>query len=277
MARAKFKSYLPPFSGVKAEKGNCRGSAAILLAGGKVDTDMTGVQTSSPAMPRVAVVIPAAGSGKRMGLVENKVLLPLGGEPGLRHLVRLFSTIPGVSRIAVMVQSGQRPAISQALAGLAPDTLHLMEGGAERQDSVRKGLEHLAADPPDWVLVHDGARPLATRGLVDRVLTALHEHPSVVPALPITDTVRRRSGSHTEVVPREGLYQVQTPQGFHWGPLWNAHDTARREGFMGTDDAQLLEHSGIPAHLVPGEFSNLKLTVAKDILLAEVFFRLTND
>jgi len=209
-----------------------------------------------------------------MGLTENKVLLPVGGEPGLRHLVRLFSGIPGISNLILLVKRGQQAAVQQALTGLDDSRLELLEGGAERQDSVRIGLEHLAKDPPHWVLVHDGARPLATRPLVERILQALSDHPSAVPALPVTDTVRKRIGAATEVLPRENLFLVQTPQGFHWKPLWDAHQTAKREGFVGTDDAQLLEKSGISAYLVPGEYSNLKLTVAKDLLLAEVLYSL---
>ena len=229
------------------------------------------------SVPRVAVIIPAAGSGKRMGLTENKVLLKVGGEPGLLHLIKLFSSISSVQRLIVLVKKDQFTRVNKILSPLNFPGFTLLEGGAERQDSVRIGLEYLKDEPPDWVLIHDGARPLVTPDLVQRVLQGLQEYSSVVPALPITDTVRKRSGTATQVIPRDGLYQVQTPQGFHWTPLWEAHQTAFKTGFVGTDDAQLLENTGISTHLVPGEFSNIKLTVAKDALLAEVFFRLRQE
>jgi 2-C-methyl-D-erythritol 4-phosphate cytidylyltransferase len=153
-----------------------------------------------------------------------------------------------------------------------------IEGGAERQDSVRQGLAALAKDregPPDWVLVHDGARPLCSRALLQRVLAALEHHSAVVPAVHPIDTVRGSeaapSGPQFErsagVQPRDTLRLSQTPQAFHWHTLHDAH--AAGEGLAATDDAQLVERTGGQVMLVPGERRNFKVTLPDDLALAE--------
>lgn len=220
-------------------------------------------------------MIAAAGSGQRVGRAENKVLLPLAGEPVIRHAVRVFQRHPGIERICLVVRPADRAALERCFQPKATwsKLLPWIDGGAERQQSVYNGLEALAADPPDWVLVHDAARPLCPEALVERVLAALETVPAVVPVLPIVDTVRRIGAGRSEVLERSELYRMQTPQGFHWDVLWRAHRWAREHGVRGTDDAQLLEamEAGGPSPLtfVAGEARNLKVTEEDDLHMAE--------
>jgi 2-C-methyl-D-erythritol 4-phosphate cytidylyltransferase len=227
------------------------------------ETEGTGSTGSGGA---VDVLIPAAGSGRRLGRAENKILLPLGGQPLIRRTLRVFQTHPAIARIWLVVRQGERGAVASCLPpGAARRRLMpLVTGGAERQDSVYRGLQAMAADPPAWVLVHDGARPFCSRALLERVLEALPRAEGVVPVLPLTDTVRRIGPGGSEVVDRSGLYRVQTPQGFRWSALWEAHRRAAREDRRGTDDAQLLEQAGLSLAFVAGDPDNLKVTNEED-------------
>jgi 2-C-methyl-D-erythritol 4-phosphate cytidylyltransferase/2-C-methyl-D-erythritol 2,4-cyclodiphosphate synthase len=221
--------------------------------------------------PRVAVLIAAAGSGRRVGGARNKVLLPLAGSPVLVRAVRVFQAHPAVERIGVIVREVDREAVELSFpAGSArAKLLPWIVGGARRQESVYNGLAALAQAPPDWVLVHDGARPFCGAPLIDRVLAGLVAAAGAVPVLAVEDTVRRLHGGHSEVVEREGLYRTQTPQGFHWEALWAAHRMARERGLSATDDAQLLEASGATLAFVEGEPTNVKLTTSADLSYGE--------
>jgi 2-C-methyl-D-erythritol 4-phosphate cytidylyltransferase len=229
--------------------------------------------------PHIAVLIPAAGSGSRMGQAGapgNKLLLPLGGEPLLRHTVRAFHDLPVPVSLHIVARPEDFDALERGFSEREcwPHLRGWIEGGTERQDSVRLGLEALAADTsgaPDWVLVHDGARPLCSPSLIQRVLDALRIHAAVVPVVPVFDTVRKTgpTGQSEGVLDRSGLRLCQTPQGFHWNTLWQAHLRAQADGFVGTDDGQLVERLGQEVALVAGERRNLKVTLPDDVALAE--------
>jgi 2-C-methyl-D-erythritol 4-phosphate cytidylyltransferase/2-C-methyl-D-erythritol 2,4-cyclodiphosphate synthase len=151
--------------------------------------------------------------------------------------------------------------VAEALAGLPHEAP--VAGGATRQRSVRAGLEALAADPPDLVLVHDGARPVVPPGTVAALLAALRDAPGAIPALPVADTLKRgEAGVISATVPREALFRAQTPQGFRFAALLAAHRNARAEA---TDDAALLEAAGERVLLVDGSERNLKITRAEDL------------
>jgi len=226
--------------------------------------------------PDVAVIIPAAGSGTRMGPGDNKVKRLVRGHPMLEWSLRCFLGVPQVRRIIVVMrnQDGDwmRDLLREMVRGfgrLSTAHVKLVVGGAERQESVFRGLQTLDDAPPDWVLVHDGARPNPGRDLVGRVLEGLERNLAVVPALPVADTLRRMGTGETKVVDRSGLYATQTPQGFHWRILWEAHRTAHRDGVLGTDDAQLVEALGRPVHMVQGHPANLKVTTGVDLEMME--------
>ncbi len=155
----------------------------------------------------------------------------------------------------------------------------LVEGGAERQDSVREGIRALdeagrGDPPPEWVVVHDGARPYCPPELLERVVSALRDWPAVVPTLPIFDTVRRLGTGGGEVVERSGLVRCQTPQGFHLPLLRRAYRRAWENGAQATDDAQLVEALGEKLHFVPGDERNFKITLENELRVAE---RNSND
>lgn len=220
------------------------------------------------------VVIPAAGMGKRMGGAGNKLLLSLSGQPVIWHTVRAFCEHPLVNRVQVVVSPqdkadmtawlvpGKNAAGGKSWSKLLP----LVLGGAERQDSVRLGLlalgSHAGGNP---ILVHDGARPLVSAGLIEAMAQALKNHPAVVPVLPMVDTVRQQTPEGCQVIDREQLWRTQTPQGFWPDILLKAHLLAQAAGFMGTDDGQLVERLGTLLHLIPGEERNLKLTRPQDL------------
>ena len=216
----------------------------------------------------VAAVVPAAGSGVRMGAGTPKALLPLAGEPLLVHAVRTLRAAPSVGPIVVAAPGDQVEAVTALLTSY---DVVVVPGGAERQDSVRRAL---AALPPevDLVLVHDAARALAPTALVEEVVAALRAGAdAVVPVLPVTDTVKRVDGDRVvSTVDRSHLRSVQTPQGFRRDLLEEAH----AQDYAGaTDDAALVERLGRTVHTVPGDLEAFKVTRPFDLLVAEAVLR----
>ena len=222
----------------------------------------------------VAALIVAAGRGARMGSPIPKALLPLGGVPILARAVAVFSAHPRVGLVVVVVSDID---VARRALGEAAARVVLVSGGPERQDSVRLGLA--AVGGASLVLVHDAARPLVPRRVVDAVLEAAARHGAAVPAIPVRDTVKRRTpgGAIAGTVPRDDLALAQTPQGFRTDLLREAYAQADREGFFGTDDATLLERSGVAVTLVPGSIRNIKITTPADLRLAEAILALGPD
>jgi 2-C-methyl-D-erythritol 4-phosphate cytidylyltransferase/2-C-methyl-D-erythritol 2,4-cyclodiphosphate synthase len=214
---------------------------------------------------RVIALLMAAGSGSRFGAAEPKQYSRLLGRPILRHAAEALLADGAVQALLPVVAPGEEARVSALLEGLP--CLPPVRGGATRQRSVLAGLEALAADPPDAVLVHDGARPILPPGIVPALLAALEAHPGAIPAQPVTDTLKAGDGGmirHT--VPRAGLYRAQTPQAFRFGTLLRAHRDATAEA---TDDAALLEAAGLGVALLPGSENNLKVTYPEDLARAE--------
>ena len=211
-------------------------------------------------------LILAAGRGSRFGGTLPKQYLPLGGAAVLRHAVEAFATNPRVAGLQVVIRPEDRNIYDHALAGL--DLSPPMPGGAERQDSVRLGLEALAEREPTRVLIHDGARPFPSAALIDRVIDALDGSPAAIPGLPLGDTIKRvADGVITGTVDRSGLWRVQTPQGFHFDAILAAHRAAAGQAL--TDDAAVAEAAGIAPIVVTGHEGNLKITTADDLAAAE--------
>ncbi|MFO1189028.1 MAG: bifunctional 2-C-methyl-D-erythritol 4-phosphate cytidylyltransferase/2-C-methyl-D-erythritol 2,4-cyclodiphosphate synthase [Alphaproteobacteria bacterium] len=217
-------------------------------------------------MPFCTALVVAAGHGVRAGGEKPKQYRDLLGAPLLRRGIDALSAHAGIGRIQVVIDPQHRMAYDAAVAGL--DLPPPVAGGASRQESVRLGLEHLAkASPPDWVLIHDAARPLVGRPTLDRVLAALAHGPAAVPALPVADTLKRgENGRIAATIPRDGLFQAQTPQGFHFDAILKAHRAAA--GLDLTDDAAVAEHAGLAVALVAGERHNIKITAPEDFDLA---------
>lgn len=213
-------------------------------------------------MPRFAVLIVAAGKGERTGLSLPKQYERLAGTPMLRRTVEAFAG----HEVRVVIGPGQQDLAADALKGLAlpPPVI----GGATRQESVRLGLEALAGDAPDFVLIHDAARPLVSRKAIGDVIAALENGADgALPMLAAADTLRRRDGAVWTLVSREGLYRAQTPQAFVFQKILAAHRTHAANDV--TDDVALAELAGLKVEMVEGEEKNIKVTRKEDFALAE--------
>jgi 2-C-methyl-D-erythritol 4-phosphate cytidylyltransferase/2-C-methyl-D-erythritol 2,4-cyclodiphosphate synthase len=217
-------------------------------------------------MSATYALIVAAGRGTRFGGALPKQYLALGGGSVLRHAVTAFVTHPRIAGVQVVIREEDREIFDKAVAGLA--VLPPVPGGAERQDSVRLGLEALAPHDPERVLIHDGARPFPDAALIDRILDALDRAPAAIPALPLGDTIKRIAvGLIRETVDRAQLWRAQTPQGFHFREILAAHRAA--SGRVLTDDSAVAEAAGMVPVVVPGSEDNLKVTTAQDLVAAE--------
>jgi 2-C-methyl-D-erythritol 4-phosphate cytidylyltransferase/2-C-methyl-D-erythritol 2,4-cyclodiphosphate synthase len=213
----------------------------------------------------VALIV-ASGRGERFGAELPKQYLPLAGRPVLRHSLHAFLEHARVDEVRVVIHQDDLDRYAEATAGLEPGPPVL--GGATRQESVRLGLEALAEDPPARVLIHDGVRPLIDHALIDRVVDALDRAEAVLPALPVTDTLKRAEGARVhDTVDRTGLVRAQTPQGFAFHPILEAHRRFRGEAL--TDDTALASAAGIEVRIVAGAEDNLKITMPDDLARAE--------
>jgi 2-C-methyl-D-erythritol 4-phosphate cytidylyltransferase / 2-C-methyl-D-erythritol 2,4-cyclodiphosphate synthase len=215
----------------------------------------------------VTALIVAAGRGHRAGQDLPKQYVAFGGEAVLTHTLRCFIEHPQIDSVHVVINPDDRSLYDDAVAGLpvaAP-----IHGGATRQETVRLGLQALAATPPDHILVHDAARPFVSKELIDRVLHGLQTTDAVIPALALTDTVKRVEGDRVvETLDRAALRRAQTPQGFKYRALLSAHE-AMADSDMATDDAAIVEQSGQVVTWVDGDDSNIKLTDPQDFALLQ--------
>ncbi len=226
-------------------------------------------------MTGVYALIPAAGRAARFSKEHsssgNKMFASLLDQPVLRWTVEAFAAHPEVDGVVVVAAPDEVSQCREALSGL-PNVLAVVPGGANRQASVAMGLFALGGAPDDLVLVHDGARPLVTTDVISRCLKAAREHGNAVAALPVADTLKAVDDAQTvqRTVDREGLWAVQTPQVFPVSVLYQAHTQARDAGWLGTDEASLVEMFGdSPVHLVSGDPANFKITHPEDLALAE--------
>jgi 2-C-methyl-D-erythritol 4-phosphate cytidylyltransferase / 2-C-methyl-D-erythritol 2,4-cyclodiphosphate synthase len=213
----------------------------------------------------IALVV-AAGRGIRLGGALPKQYLPLAGKPLLRYSLETLTRHGAIDRVRVVFNPEDADHYEAAARGL--DMLSPVAGGAARQDSVRLGLESLAALAPERVLVHDGARPFLDHAVIDRLLAALDAAPGAIPALPLLDTVKRGAeGRIVETVDRTQLWRAQTPQAFDYRAILAAHRAA--SGGNLSDDAAVAERAGLAVRLVEGSETNVKITTAEDLQEAE--------
>jgi 2-C-methyl-D-erythritol 4-phosphate cytidylyltransferase / 2-C-methyl-D-erythritol 2,4-cyclodiphosphate synthase len=226
---------------------------------------------STLSTARVAAVIVAAGRGERAGQSTEgpKQYRRIGGRAVLYRTIEAFSSHPSIGIIVVAIHPDDMELFS-AMGDFAREII-VVPGGSTRQESTRLALRALAGETPKVVLIHDGVRPFVDAALIDRVIAATDAGQGALPALPVSDTLKRGAadGTIVETVPRAGLHAAQTPQGFPFGPIMAAHDRAHaagRDDF--TDDAAIAEWSGLPVQIVPGSPDNMKLTWAKDIAMS---------
>lgn len=220
----------------------------------------------------IGAIILAAGSGKRMQAACNKQYLKLDGKMVLSHTLSAFARHPDISGIVLVIrpEDADQAQMAIAEAGCHEHICAIVNGGAERQDSVRLALAEV---PKGWrqVLIHDGARPLVSQSLLSRLVAASREDAGVIPVLAVKDTVKRLTpeGLVAETLPRSVLALAQTPQMFPTALICQAHDEALKRNLAVTDDASLFEALALPVHAIAGEASNLKVTVPEDLPLAQ--------
>ncbi|PWC87820.1 2-C-methyl-D-erythritol 4-phosphate cytidylyltransferase [Azospirillum sp. TSH100] len=216
--------------------------------------------------PTCVALIVAGGSGQRFGAERPKQYLDLAGKPVLRRTVEAFLGHPQLTGVRVVIDPTWRETYDAAVSGLGLPSP--VAGGASRQESVRNGLEALAADgAPDLVLIHDAARPLIDASTIGAVIAALDSTPGAIAAVQVADTLKRGSECViTGTVDREGLWRAQTPQGFRFPAILEAHRTAA--GLTLTDDAAVAEQAGLAVALVPSKEDNFKVTTPDDLTRA---------
>ncbi len=222
----------------------------------------------------VTAIIVAAGRGVRAGSAGPKQYRDLAGEAVLARAARAFLDHPEVSNVRVIIHAEDDDLYAESMTSLTgrAKLLPPVAGGAERQDSVRLGLESLEHAAPEIVLIHDAARPFIDAATISRVIAAARQSGGAIAALPVFDTIKKADGAaHPGIdmtIPREGLWRAQTPQGFRYAAILAAHRAAAGETL--TDDAAVAERSGLKVSLVAGSPDNMKITQAEDFGMAEV-------
>ncbi|HEX4030798.1 MAG TPA: 2-C-methyl-D-erythritol 4-phosphate cytidylyltransferase [Terracidiphilus sp.] len=226
---------------------------------------------------QVFAILPAAGLGTRMAGPQPKQFLELDGVPILIHSLRAFAEVERITAIYVAVRKTEmeRAEAQAAEYGFA-GKVRVVEGGDNRQESVANALAALPAEADDIVLVHDAVRPLIDAATIERTIDAVAEQGAAIVGLPAVDTIKQvERTAHgaliTSTIPREFVVLAQTPQGFRHGLLKRAFAEATADGFVGTDEASVVERAGHPVAVVHGSQVNLKITKPGDLELAEFY------
>jgi 2-C-methyl-D-erythritol 4-phosphate cytidylyltransferase len=240
---------------------------------------------------KVVVIIPAAGFGTRMAsapsakakkAAPSKQFTELGGTPVLIHTLRKFAASPEISEIYIALRKNEigdfRTHLEKEARDVLQKEINLVEGGEHRQQSVANAIAAVSAKPDDIVLVHDAVRPFVTQEIITNVIRAAQKYGAAIAGLPAVDTVKQvertaEGAVITATVPRERVVMAQTPQGFRYAVLKKAFDEATADGFMGTDEASLVERSGHEVAVVMGSPRNIKITTPGDLELAEFYLK----
>lgn len=208
-----------------------------------------------------------------------KQFLELGGVPILIHTLRAFAAVPRVSEIFVAVRANEMERLTAQVReyGFA-GKVRVVEGGEHRQQSVANALEAIDCNDDDIVLVHDAVRPLIDAATIERTIRAVEKHDAAIVGLPAVDTIKQVERTAdgaiiTSTIPREYIVRAQTPQGFRCGLLKRAFADAAADGFVGTDEASLVERAGAQVAVVQGSPANFKITQPGDLELAEFYLQ----
>ncbi len=219
------------------------------------------------------LILLGAGQGRRMRASRNKVLLELNGKPVLAYALATFLADPACQRAIVVIQEDERSLVEALIETYFSECgtpIELVVGGCERQDSVYQGL--LAVENQSgYVFVHDGARPFVTQEILKAVSKSVMRQQAAIVGVPVKDTIKKAEGGNViGTIPRDTLWQVQTPQAFVTQELKQAHEQAQAEGYLGTDDASLIEQFGNRnIAMVAGSYENIKLTTPDDMIMGE--------
>ncbi len=239
---------------------------------------------------KVVVIIPAAGLGTRMAPASDakskkpaasKQFSEIGGTPILIHTLRKFAASLEVTQIYVALRANEIEGFRARLQtdkDLSHTKIELVEGGEHRQQSVANAMGAIAAAADDIVLVHDAVRPFVTAEIIHDVIEAARKYGAAIAGMPAMDTIKEVQRTSegaviTATVPRERVVMAQTPQGFRYDVLKKAFDEAAADGFLGTDEASLVERSGHEVAVVMGSPRNIKITTPSDMELAEFFLK----
>lgn len=222
----------------------------------------------------VIALIPAAGTGRRMGTDKSKQYLEVGGRPILAHTLEVFDRCDAVSEVYLIVHEDDCAFACEIIDGMRfSKSIKVIPGGKERQDSVRNGLSSIYKC--DMVMIHDGVRPFVTEEIIDRAIEETVKYGATTVAVPAKDTIKSVDGDGfvIETLERKKLWQIQTPQTFRYEIIKEAFDRAYADGFYGTDDAALVERLGYKVKIVEGSYQNIKITTPEDMVIAEAISR----
>lgn len=220
-------------------------------------------------MSNTAVIL-AAGLGKRMQAGHNKQFIEICGQSVLTHTLTIFAQIPEIAKIVLVVRAGEEDTCRNMIPEIAENKTVLAIGGKERQDSVHNGIRAITWEC-EYILIHDGARPLVTEEVIRRTLLAAQNSGAAICAVPVKDTIKQADsdGNVLATIPRESLWAVQTPQVFRADLICRAYENAYVHNHYGTDDASLVEYLGEKIKIVTGDYENIKITTPEDIPTAE--------
>ncbi|MBU8787925.1 MULTISPECIES: 2-C-methyl-D-erythritol 4-phosphate cytidylyltransferase [Bacillus] len=215
------------------------------------------------------VVIPAAGQGKRMNAGKNKLFIEAKGLPVIIHTLKVFEDHDACKRIILVINEREFGEFDNLLKKHHFKTpIEIVPGGKERQQSVFQGVK--VAGNEEIVLVHDGARPFIKREHIEQLVMKAKQTGAAIVAVPVKDTIKRVQDEEVAgTIERSSLWAAQTPQAFRLSILMNAHTEAEAKGFLGTDDASLVEEAGGKVAIIHGDYQNIKLTTPDDLLVAE--------
>ena len=225
---------------------------------------------------KTIAIVPAAGTGERMGITRKKPYLLLNKRPLLYYTLTALDSITSIAQIIVAVAPGdERFCQQQVLEKFHfKKSIQLIPGGSSRQESVRRLLERVPEDA-QLVLIHDGARPLITPELLEQAIAETRVWKATVLAVPVKDTIKSANDTLQieKTISREQLWAIQTPQTFERSVIQEAHQRASQEGFIGTDDAALVERMGVRVKIVMGSYDNIKITTPEDLIVAEALLK----
>lgn len=222
-------------------------------------------------------IIVSAGKGQRFIEGKKKQYYLLEGKPILAHTLDQFETCPLVrSTLLVVSEEDMDYTLKEIVEKYKYRKIaQIVPGGKRRQDSVKNGMDALAK-AVDIVMIHDGVRPFVTRAMIEDSIHSAERFGAVVVAMPVKDTIKMShpDGTVLKTLDRESLWQTQTPQTFYAKVIREAYVKAAEDGFAGTDDASLVERLGVKVHILPGSYTNIKITTQEDLILARLFLKM---
>lgn len=221
---------------------------------------------------KIAAIIPAAGSGLRMGYKIPKTYLTFDSMPIIVHTLRLFQDSDLIDDVYLVIQEKDKEYAQQEVVEkfLLTKVRAIIGGGKERQDSIKNALSYLRPEH-EFVVIHDGARPLVGKEILEKTIQIGIEEGAAITGVPVQDTVKslNKHGMIKKTIARKNLFLIQTPQVFKKEMIVEAYKAAYQAQYYGTDDSSLVERIGIPVKMVEGSYENIKITTPEDLMLAE--------